>query len=64
MWSDRSLVLFGSWFEHVKRGYALSKRDNVLFLSYEGMKGDEAGTVKKIAQFLGKRISRRSWFWD
>ena len=45
----------GSWFKHVVEWHAASKADpdHVLWLTYEAMIEDHAGSVAKIAAFLG-----------
>jgi hypothetical protein len=42
----------GSWAEHVDGGWRRRHEDNVLFLTYEGMKADLRGTVERIAAFM------------
>ena len=45
----------GSWFKHVVEWHAASRADpdHVLWLTYEAMIDDHAGSVAKIAAFLG-----------
>nr|AAY66863.1 putative salivary sulfotransferase [Ixodes scapularis] len=43
----------GDHLEHVLSGYALRHEANVLFLTYEELKEDTAGSVLKMAKFLG-----------
>ncbi|CAN7948591.1 unnamed protein product [Ixodes hexagonus] len=40
--------------DHVLSGYARRDEPNVLFLTYEELRADTAGTVLKLARFLGK----------
>ena len=48
----------GSWFAHVNDWYRESRKsDRVLWLTYEGMIQDHEGAVRKIASFLGLRVS-------
>jgi hypothetical protein len=47
----------GSWAEHVASYWAVRDRPNVLFLTYESMRGDLPGTVDKIATFMGVTLS-------
>lgn len=44
----------GSWFDHVLEWHEASKADpeHVLFLRYEDMLTDRAGTIKQIADFV------------
>ncbi|CAN8012910.1 unnamed protein product, partial [Ixodes pacificus] len=46
-------VGIGDHLDHVLSGYALRHEANVLFLTYEELKEDTAGSVLKIAKFLG-----------
>lgn len=49
----RGEVGFGSYFDHVLPWWRASQNDgNILFLKYEDMKKDHAGSVAKIASFL------------
>jgi hypothetical protein len=48
---------FCSWAEHVEGFWRLRDRANVLFLTYEEMKQDLAGTVRRIAAFLEIELS-------
>jgi hypothetical protein len=47
----------GSWAEHVASYWAVRDKPNVLFLTYESMRGDLPGTVDKIAAFMGVTLS-------
>jgi Sulfotransferase domain len=47
----------GSWAEHVASYWAVRDRPNVLFLTYESMRGDLPGTVDKIAALMGVTLS-------
>ena len=42
-----------SWPEHLAGYWAVRHEPNVLFLTYEGMIEDHAGTVRKLADFMG-----------
>lgn len=46
----------GGWFDHVRGWYEHKDDPNVLFLRYEDLKGDLAGTVKRIIDFCGFEI--------
>ncbi len=50
MFSDRFQY---SWAEHLAGFWAVRHEPNVLFLTYEDMRRDHAGTVRKIAEFMG-----------
>ena len=49
-------VLFGSYFDFCSDWYRHKGDENYLFLTYEDMKKDHCGTVKNIAEFLGKKL--------
>jgi hypothetical protein len=46
-----------SWAEHVAGFWAARHEPNVLFLTYEEMRKDHAGTVRRIAQFMGVELT-------
>ncbi len=48
---------FYPWAEFVDGYWRVRDRDNVLFMTYEEMKWDLAGTVRRIAAFLGVALS-------
>jgi hypothetical protein len=50
-------AISGSWAEHVAGWWALRQRDNVLFLTYEQMKRDLPGSVRRIAGLMGVTLS-------
>ena len=47
----------GSWAEHLQSYWRVRNRPNVLFLTYEQMRADLAGTVDKIAAFMGVALT-------
>lgn len=47
----REKVGFGSWFEHIESWWPRRNDSNVLFLEYEKVIVDLAGTVRQVAQF-------------
>ncbi|XP_031240046.1 bile salt sulfotransferase 1 isoform X1 [Mastomys coucha] len=55
-WFLKGNVLFGSWFEHIRGWLSMREWDNFLVLYYEDMKKDTKGTIKKICEFLGKKL--------
>lgn len=46
-----------SWAEHVASYWAARHEPNVLFITYEEMKRDHAGAVRKIAEFMGAELT-------
>ncbi|XP_059109568.1 sulfotransferase 2A1-like [Peromyscus eremicus] len=55
-WFLKGNVAYGSWFEHTRAWLSMRERDNFLLLSYEDMKKDAKSTIKKICDFLGKKL--------
>ncbi|XP_066478828.1 amine sulfotransferase-like [Tiliqua scincoides] len=55
-------LLPGSWLDHVEGWYAHRDDFNILFLTYEEMKKDLRGSVLKICNFLGKRLTEKVLF--
>lgn len=47
----------GSWAKHVDGGWRNRHRDNVLFLTYEEMKADLPGAVRKMAALMGVALT-------
>ena len=59
-WLDAYLspdTALGSWAEHLASYWRVRDRANVLFLTYESMRGDLPGTVDKIAVFMGVALT-------
>ncbi|KAH7972212.1 hypothetical protein HPB52_009401 [Rhipicephalus sanguineus] len=52
-------VEFGDYFDHLLPWYAHRSDPNLLFLTYEDLKGDTAAVVVKIAGFLGDEYAAR-----
>lgn len=50
-------AISGSWAEHLAGWWGLRQRDNVLFLTYEEMKRDLPGSVRRIATLMGVTLS-------
>ncbi|KAJ6655236.1 hypothetical protein lerEdw1_005580 [Lerista edwardsae] len=50
-------VLPCSWLDYTEGWYAHKDDFNILFLTYEEMKKDLRGSVLKICNFLGKRLT-------
>ncbi|XP_076428002.1 sulfotransferase 2A1-like isoform X2 [Peromyscus maniculatus bairdii] len=55
-WFIKGNVAYGSWFEHTHAWLSMRERDNFLPLSYEDIKKDTKSTIKKICDFLGKKL--------
>ncbi|XP_032751899.1 alcohol sulfotransferase [Rattus rattus] len=55
-WFLKGNVAYGSWFEHIRGWLSMRECDNFLVLYYEDMKKDTMGTIKKICDFLGKKL--------
>ncbi|MDW5503226.1 sulfotransferase domain-containing protein, partial [Pseudomonas lundensis] len=55
-WFLKGNVPYGSWFEHIRAWLSMRELDNFLLLYYEDMKKDTMGTIKKICDFLGKKL--------
>lgn len=47
----------GSWAEHLAGGWGYRDRDNVLFLTFEGMKRAPVNTIDRLAQFMGVEVT-------
>lgn len=50
-------VAFGPWSDHVKQFWGHKGEENILFVSYEDLQKDASGVIRRIADFLGYRIS-------
>ncbi|KAJ8040139.1 Sulfotransferase family cytosolic 1B member 1 [Holothuria leucospilota] len=49
-------VMYGSWFDHVKRHWEHRNQGNVFFTSYEEMKKDLRSIIKPLSKFLGHEL--------
>jgi hypothetical protein len=47
----------GSWAEHLASYWRVRKEPNVLFLTYESMRGDLPGTIDRISAFMGVTLT-------
>jgi hypothetical protein len=59
-WLDLYLspdTFIGSWARHVQGGWENRHRDNMLFLTYEGMKADLPLAVRRIAKLMGVELA-------
>jgi len=59
-WADFFIsprFVFGEWPAHVAGYWALRKRPNVLFMTYEEMTADPAATVGRVADFMGVALA-------
>ncbi|XP_075394027.1 sulfotransferase 2B1 [Tenrec ecaudatus] len=50
-------VQFGSWFDHIKGWIRMQGKENFLFTTYEELHQDLQGSVKRVAEFLGRPLS-------
>jgi hypothetical protein len=50
-------AMCGPWAEHLDSWWRLRDRNNVLFLTYEQMKQDRPGTVRRMAAFMGVQLT-------
>ena len=48
---------FNPYWPHVKEGWILKDHPNVLFVFYEDMKRDLAGSIRKVADFFNKKLT-------
>ncbi|XP_052568948.1 sulfotransferase 2A1-like isoform X1 [Peromyscus californicus insignis] len=55
-WFLKGNVVYGSWFEHTRAWLSMREKDNFLLLNYEDMKQDTKSIIKKICDFLGKKL--------
>ncbi|XP_051048924.1 sulfotransferase 1A1 [Phodopus roborovskii] len=49
-------VSYGSWYQHVKEWWELTRTHPVLYLFYEDMKENPKREIKKILEFLGRSL--------
>lgn len=50
-------LVFGDWFEHAEGWYGNKDQENFCFIRYEDMKADHEGSVRHLADFLGRELS-------
>jgi aryl sulfotransferase len=55
----RERLPWESWYKHVESWWPHRNDENVLYLTYEGVVGDLAGTARKVARFCGIEIDER-----
>lgn len=51
-------VMYAPWWRHVEEFWDRRHDDNILFLTYEDLKKDTEGTIDKLADFLGKTLTK------
>ena len=51
-------TLYGSYWEHLKSGWARRSHPNMKFIWFEDMKKDVPGNIKDIGQFLGYHLTK------
>lgn len=59
-WKRLSLMdgsLLGDWAVHLDSFWRVRDCENILFLTYEKMKRDSAGTVREMAEFMGVELT-------
>ena len=56
MFKKKQLV-FGDWFDHANGWYKQKDLDNFHVISYEEMKADHSGSVRRLAEFLEKDLN-------
>ncbi|XP_041522769.1 sulfotransferase 1A2 isoform X1 [Microtus oregoni] len=49
-------VSYGSWYQHVKEWWELTRSHPVLYLFYEDMKENPKREIKKVLEFLGRSL--------
>lgn len=54
---ENNLAPWCPYWTHIKEGWAHRNHPNVLFMFYEDMNSDLTGTIRKVADFLGKSYS-------
>nr|XP_009673263.1 PREDICTED: sulfotransferase family cytosolic 2B member 1 isoform X2 [Struthio camelus australis] len=52
----------GSWFEHVQGWLEMKSRENFFFITYEELKQDLQGSVRRLCQFLGQDLDEDAIF--
>uniref|UniRef100_UPI00358E3FB3 sulfotransferase 1C2-like isoform X1 n=2 Tax=Myxine glutinosa TaxID=7769 RepID=UPI00358E3FB3 len=50
-------VLWGSWFDHMKKWWSRREKADILYIFYEDMKEDLARATGRVASFLGRKLS-------
>ena len=50
-------IMFGSWFDYTQDWMKYKSDPNILCINYEGFLDDTTGTIKKIAEFIGCKLS-------
>ncbi|KAG8547066.1 hypothetical protein GDO81_029198, partial [Engystomops pustulosus] len=53
-------VPFGSWFDHIKGWMQMKDKKNFLLVTYEDLKQDQRGTIKKICTFLENELEEQA----
>jgi hypothetical protein len=56
MFKEKNLV-FGDWFDHANGWFGNRTLENFHVICYEDMKADHAGSVRRLADFLGKDLT-------
>ncbi|XP_053680116.1 luciferin sulfotransferase [Anopheles nili] len=54
---EKDLTPWSPYWSHIKEGWAVKDRPNVLFMYYEDMKRNLPDTIRKTATFLGKTLT-------
>lgn len=50
-------IIYAPFFDHILSFWNIRHRENILFLTYEDMKRDIMGALRKTTEFLGKKYT-------
>ena len=52
------VIMYGSYWDHLKSGWSRKDRPNMKFIWFEDMKRDTPGQIKGIGEFLGRSLTK------